>query len=90
MSNDGYGRGLFIDRLRERPCWNCEHWSGVAICGGSHTICVHPKYGGVIARPRTGCVFWTRAIGLDELDAESCDRLAHQFARPTKYTAIGS
>lgn len=90
MSNDGCGRGLFLDRIGARPCWTCEHFSPPAICGGSHAICAHPNYPGVVPRPRAGCAFWTRAIGLDELDAEDCDRLAHQFARPTKYTVIGS
>lgn len=82
------GRGLFLNRLGERPCWICEHWSAVAFCDGSHTYCVHPRHPGVVSRPRAGCAFWTRAIGLDELDAEDCDRLAHQFAQPTEFTNV--
>lgn len=86
MSNDGCGRGLFLDRIGDRTCWVCEHWGGVAFCDGSHAICKHPTYEGVVARPRAGCAFWTRAIGLDDLTTEACDQLAHQFARPTRYT----
>ncbi|MCW3734070.1 hypothetical protein K6Y81_01805 [Burkholderia cenocepacia] len=85
VANDGLGSGLFIESV-DRPCWTCEHWSGVAFCDGSHAICAHPGYlNAVAARPRLGCAFWQRAIGLDDLDDQACDRLAHQFARPTRY-----
>ncbi|WP_159086565.1 hypothetical protein [Burkholderia sp. LA-2-3-30-S1-D2] len=48
---------------------------------------MHPgNVNGVAARPRLGCAFWTRATGLDDLDDETCDQLAHQFGRPTRYT----
>lgn len=80
------GRGLFIETLSDHPCWTCEHWSGTAICDGAHTYCAHPKYGGVIGRPRDGCSSWTLAIGLDGLDAETCDWLARKYAQPTVYT----
>lgn len=80
------GLGLFIETIR-RPCWTCEHWSGIAFCGGTHAVCVHPgNAAGVVPRPRLGCAYWERAIGLDDLDEVECDRLAHLFARPTKYT----
>ena len=83
MSSTGYG--IFIETINH-PCWTCEHWSGIAFCGGSHAICAHPGHAaGCVPRPRLGCAFWTRAVGLDELDEEACDRLAHQFARPTRY-----
>ncbi|KUZ35288.1 hypothetical protein [Burkholderia territorii] len=82
----GTGSGLFIEKINH-PCWTCEHWSGVAFCGGAHAICMHPgNVNGVVTRPRLGCAFWKRAIGLDDLDDEACDRLAHRFARPTRYT----
>ena len=86
MSEPGDGFGLFIETIT-RPCWTCEHWSGVAFCDGCHAVCAHPGHAaGVVPRPRHGCAFWTRAIGLDDLDEAECDRLAHQFARPTRYT----
>lgn len=89
MANDGRVDALFIVTIK-RPCWTCEHWSGIAFCDGSHAICEHPGNArGVVARPRLGCAFWTRAIGLDGLDDEACDRLAYQFARPTRYTITG-
>ncbi|AWD90832.1 hypothetical protein HOT12_gp41 [Burkholderia phage vB_BmuP_KL4] len=87
MAQDGCGNGLFIETIN-RPCWSCEYWSGVAFCDGSHAMCTHPRHGGVVPRPRLGCASWSRATGLDELDDETCDRLAHQFARPTRFTVI--
>lgn len=78
MDKDRY---VSSDRFSSRCCWVCEHWSGVAICQGSHACCGHPRHPGLIGRPRLGCAFFARAVGLDELDAETCDALAHKYSK---------
>lgn len=80
MMNDSatQGYGLSIPKLT-KPCWTCEHWSGY-IAGGDRTaVCFQPGAEHVRATAIRGCVFWVRAVGLDELTNEACDELVQRF-----------
>ncbi|TCG08390.1 hypothetical protein BZM27_12725 [Paraburkholderia steynii] len=57
--------GLFQDGKFERSCFRCEHYAG-QVADYSHAACARGKYPLVQARPRTGCVHWVQAIGIDD------------------------
>ncbi|RBJ77487.1 hypothetical protein C3L29_030820 [Pseudomonas sp. MWU12-2534b] len=78
MGSERPGYGLFTPKL-DGPCWTCEHWSGY-IAGSDRTaVCFQPGSEHVRAIAVSGCAFWVRAIGLDELTDAQCDALVQEF-----------
>jgi len=58
--------GLFQDGTPGHSCVICEHWGG-PIADGTHALCVRDKDRPYVqARRATGCVYWVKAIGLDD------------------------
>lgn len=48
-----------------RPCRGCEHWGG-DVPNTPHAVCLRDRRPQVQANPEHGCVFWVRAIGVDD------------------------
>jgi hypothetical protein len=57
--------GLFQTDDKLRHCRRCEHW-GDDVAGGSHALCLREDGRRVQANPEQGCVYWVRAIGVDD------------------------
>jgi hypothetical protein len=57
--------GLYQNDSPARGCFWCEHYAG-QIADYSHAACARDKYPLVQARPRSACVYWVRAVGLDD------------------------
>lgn len=70
--------GLHV-RTVLHTCWTCEYWAGTAEPGAGIAHCTNPKCSPMRARPNHGCSCWVRAIGLDDLDDDTCDALAQRY-----------
>lgn len=78
MGSERPGYGLFQPKL-DGPCWTCEHWSGYIMGSDRTAVCFQPGAEHVRAIAVSGCAFWVRAIGLDELTDAQCDAFVQQY-----------
>jgi hypothetical protein len=68
-----------VDRELTRPCWTCEHWSGYIAGSDRSAVCFLPGAEHVRAIAVSGCAFWIRATGLDELTNAQCDAFVQDY-----------
>jgi hypothetical protein len=57
--------GLFQDPEADRPCRLCEHWGG-DVPDSENAFCARDGNPRTQANKHRGCVFWVKAIGLDQ------------------------
>jgi hypothetical protein len=75
---DNRGVGYFVWKP-DHSCWTCEHWSGFVSGSTDTAVCSYPGEVRVRAGATYGCVYWVRAVGLDDLTDEACAELVRRF-----------
>ncbi|MBO7758209.1 hypothetical protein [Burkholderia pseudomallei] len=78
MDTERPGYGLFTPQPT-RPCWTCEHWSGYIAGSDRSAVCFLPGSEHVRAIAVSGCAFWVRATGIDELTNAQCDAFVQEY-----------